>query len=188
MIRRNGKVFISHTLQDEALYTSLVDRLAQKKIDVWSTIQPDDSDTQLSQKTRNEIAARDVFLRICTPEAARSARMQMEAWAFGATQVDDNKNGTPNQHIRIDLVMDTAYAPDPAHPAYLTIDGITRPMNDWLVVLYREMGRMQARRAMSRRTMTIVVVVCVIAAFLLVCGLLGVLGLFGSTTFFIPGT
>jgi len=186
MIIRNGKVFISHAVEDEALYAPLVTKLTQKEIDVWSKIMPEDSDAQLSQKTRREIAARDVFIRICTPAATRSERMRMEAWAFQNSRDDDNRKGTPNQHIIIDLVMDTAYTPGPGPESYLTIDTTSRPMNDWLVVLYNEMGKMQARRAMSRRTMTIVIAVSVIAAFLLVSCLLALAVLFRSTTFFIP--
>ena len=184
MILRNGKVYISHTREDEGRYASLVAKLTQKQIDCWSTLSPEDSDSQLSKKTQEEIVGRDVFLRICTPAAARSVRMQLEAWTFGATQALDAQNGTPNQHIRIDLVMDTAYTPEPAQPTYLTIDAITRPMNDWLVVLYREMGRMQATQEMTRGTMTIIVAVCVILAFLLVLALLAFFVLFQGTGFF----
>jgi TIR domain len=186
MIIRNGKVFISHAVEDEALYAPLVARLTQKDINVWSKIMPEDSDTQLSQRTRREIASRDVFIRICTPATARSERMRMEAWAFQSSRDEDTRKGTRNQHIMIDLVMDPAYTPGPGPESYLTIDTTSRPMNDWLVVLYNEMGKMQAKRAMSRRTMTIVVSITVIAAFLLVLCLLAFFVLFGSTTFFIP--
>jgi hypothetical protein len=186
MIIRNGKVFISHAVEDEALIAPLVARLTQKDINVWSKIMPEDSDTQLSQKTRREIAARDVFIRICTPAATSSERMRMEAWAFQSSRDEDTRNGTRNQHIMIDLVMDPAYTPGPGPESYLTIDTTSRPMNDWLVVLYNEMGKMQAKRAMSRRTMTMVVVITVIGAFLLVLCLLAFLVLFDATTFFVP--
>jgi len=162
MIVRNGKVFISHTPEDEELYAPLVARLNEKQIDYWTTIPPGDSDTQLSPQTLQEIAGRDVFLRICTPTAARSARMRQEATAFHATAQKDIQNGTPNQHIIIDLVMDPAYISDPADNAYLTIDTTTRPMNDWLVVLYSEMGSMQATPTMSRRTLSILIIVGVV--------------------------
>ncbi len=165
----------------------LVERLTEQNINCWSTIPPEDGDNHLSQQTQKEIAGRDVFLRICTPAAASSARMQMEAWAFGATQAQDNQNGTPNQHIRIDLVMDTAYTSDPAHPAYLTINAINRPMNDWLVVLYKEMGRMQATRAMGRRTTHTVVIVSVLVALILMFACVVFFSLFGDTGFFLPG-
>ena len=187
MIRRNGKVYISHAPQDQSKYALLVERLTEKSINCWSTIPPEDSDDHLSQQTQKEIAGRDVFLRICTSAAASSARMQMEAWAFGATQAQDNQNGTPNQHIRIDLVMDTEYISDPAHPAYLTIDGINRPMNDWLVVLYKEMGRMQATRAMTRRTTRTVVIASVVVALILMFACVVFFALFADTAFFLPG-
>ena len=186
MMIRNGKVFISHAAPDEALLAPLVARLRQKDINVWCTILPEDSDAQLGPKTRGEIAARDVFLRICTPAATRCERMRMEAWAFQNSRDQDSRTGTRNQHILIDLVMDPAYTPSPGPEAYLTIDTTSRPMNDWLVVLYNEMGRMQAKRAMSRRSMTLVVGIAVMAAFLLVLCMLAFLVLFGSTTFFIP--
>jgi hypothetical protein len=187
MIRRNGKVFISHTPEDQSKYTLLVEKLTEKGINCWSAISPEDSDNQLSQQTQKEIASRDVFLRICTRTAASLARMQLEAWAFGATQAQDNQNGTPNQHIRIDLVMDTEYVSDPALPAYLTIDAINRPMNDWLVVLYKEMGRMQASRAMGRRSASAVVIVSVVVALILMFACVAFFALFGATGFFLPG-
>ncbi len=187
MIHRNGKVFISHTPEDQDKYALLVAKLTEKQIDCWTALSPEDTETQLSTKTQKEISGRDVFLRICTPAAQRSARMQLEAWAFGATQAEDVSNGKRNQHIRIDLVMDTAYTRDPAHPAYLTIDAITRPMNDWLVVLYKEMGRMQATPAMSHRTMLIIVGASVLAAFLLLLFLFAFFVLFAGTGIFLPG-
>ena len=180
---RNRKVFVSHTTEDEERYAPLLAKLAEKEIDCWSTVAPGDSDSQLSPKTKDEIARRDVFLRICTQAAAKSARMQLEAWAFGATQVDDAHKGTPHQHIRIDLLMDPAYTPEPAQPAYLTINTTNRPMNDWLIVLYREIGKMQATRALSRRSITIIVVICVALGFLLMVCLLSFVILFQGATF-----
>jgi hypothetical protein len=88
--------------------------------------------------------------------------MHREAAAFRAVQHKDAENGTPNQHIMIDLVMDSAYISDPADSGYLTIDTTTRPMNDWLVVVYNEMGIMQATREMSRRTLFILVIVGIV--------------------------
>jgi hypothetical protein len=187
MIRRNGKVYISHAPQDQTKFALLVEKLSEKNIDCWSTILPEDNDSHLSEQTQKEIARRDVFLRICTPAAVSSPRMQMEAWAFGATQAEDSQNGTPNQHIRIDLVMDTEYSADPAHPAYLTINAVNRPMNDWLVVLYKEMGRMQATRAMGRRSTNAVVIVSVVVALILMFACVAFFALFGSTGFFLPG-
>jgi hypothetical protein len=178
MIHRNGRVFISHTPQDEGYFTSLVSRLSEREIDCWSRIQPGDSDTQLSPKTLAEIAERDVFLRICTPAAAASPRMHLEAAALRAKAQIDQERGTPNKHIIIDLVMDPAYIPDPADTGYLTINTTNRPMNDWLVVLYNESGKMQATRAMGRRSMTVVVTVCVVGGFIVVVALLAFLVLF----------
>ena len=178
MILRNGRVFISHMPQDEVYFTSLVSRLTGREIDCWSKIQPGDSDTQLSPKTLEEIAERDVFIRICTLASARSGRMQLEAAALRAKAQEDAVNGTPNKHVIIDLVMDSTGTPDPADKGYLTIDTLNRPMNDWLVVLYNEMGKMQATRAMGRRTMTVVVTACVVGGFIVVLALLAFFVLF----------
>src|SRR5262249_25115625 len=102
MILRNGRVFISHTSQDEGYLTTLVERLSMREIDCWTKIQPGDTDTQLSPKTLEEIAGRDVFIRICTPAAALSPRMQLEAAALRAKAQEDAERGSPNQHIMID--------------------------------------------------------------------------------------
>jgi hypothetical protein len=178
MIHRNGRVFISHIPQDKEYFTSLVSRLSEREIDCWSTIQPGDSDTQLSPRTLAEIAERDVFLRICTPAAASSPRMHLEAAALRAKAQEDVDNGSPNKHIIIDLVMDPTYTPDPTDTGYLIIRTTNRPMNDWLVVLYNESGKMQATRAMGRRSMTVVVTVCVVGGFILVVALLAFFVLF----------
>ncbi len=172
MIVRNGRVFISHMAQDEGYFTSLVSQLSEREIDCWSSIQPGDSDTQLSPKTLEEIGRRDVFLRICTPAAAGSPRMHLEAAALRAKAQEDQERGSANKHIIIDLVMDPTCTPEPADKGYLTIDTTNRPMNDWLVVVYNETGKMQATRAMGRRTMTVVVTVCVVGAFIVVLALL----------------
>ncbi|MGO8946487.1 MAG: hypothetical protein ACLQUY_02245 [Ktedonobacterales bacterium] len=186
MIHRNGKVYISHIPEDAEKYASLVAKLNAKQIDCWTTISPEDSDSYLSETTQKEISGRDVFLRICTTASAQSPRMQLEAWSFGATQGEDANTGTRNQHIRIDLVMDRSYTPEPDHQAYLTIDTTRRPMNDWLVVLYKEMGRMQATRQVSRRTTAIVVGVCVVAAVLVLTAVLVLLILLDGTVYVTP--
>jgi len=162
MVVRNGKVFISHTAEDTRLLTPLLARLEEKQVDYWITTLPGDSDTQLSPQTLDEIAGRDVFLRICTLAAAGSARMRRESAAFRAVQQKDVENGTPNQHIIIDLVMDSAYVSDPADSAYLTIDTTSRPMNDWLVVLYNEMGQMQPTQEMSQRSLLVLVIIGIV--------------------------
>jgi hypothetical protein len=179
MAVRNGRIFISHTTEDQDRIAPLVTRLTQKRIDCWTTISPGDTDTDLSPGTEKEIAERDVFLRICTLAALRSSRMRLEANSARAQQQEDTRNGSPNRHIMIDLVMDGgASSPDPADRGYLTIDTTARPMNDWLVVLYNEAGMMQAKRAMSRRTMTIVAVISVIFALLLLYGIWAFFALF----------
>jgi hypothetical protein len=104
--------------------------------------------------------------------------MHLEAAALRATAQVDQERGTPNKHIIIDLVMDPAYTPDPADTGYLTINTTNRPMNDWLVVLYNESGKMQATRAMGRRSMTVVVTVCVVGGCIVVVALLAFFVLF----------
>jgi|GEM_PF-3288389 hypothetical protein len=168
MILRNGKIYISHAAGDEALYAALVTKLAEKHVNCWTAIDAEDSDSQLSARTQQELAGRDVLLRICTPAAKQSARMRLETAAYRAIQQEDANRGAANQHIIIDLIMDPAYTPDPADPAYQTLNTTNRPMNDWLIVLYNEVGRMQAKRALSQRAMTILVIVCVIIALLLI--------------------
>jgi len=186
MAVRNGRIFISHTKEDQDRIAPLVTRLTQKQIDCWTTISPGDTDTDLSPRTEKEIAERDVFLRIYTPAALRSSRMRLEANSARAQQQEDIRNGTPNQHIIIDLVMDGgASSPDPADRGYLTIDTTARPMNDWLIVLYNEAGVMKAKRAMSRRTMTIVVATSVIFTLLMLYCILAFFALF-EAVFKIP--
>jgi hypothetical protein len=178
MALRNGRIFISHTAEDQGQIAALVKRLSEKEVDCWTTIAPGDTDTELSPQTQKEISGRDVFLRICTPAAARSGRMRLEASSVRALQEDDIRNGTPNRHVIIDLLMDPASSPDPAEKGFLTIDTTTRPMNDWLVVLYNEAGKMQATPAMSRRTITIVVALVVIIAAILLIAVLAFFVLF----------
>ena len=159
---------MSHTAEDQSRIASLVTRLTEKQVNCWTTISPEDTDTELSPRTEKEISQRDVFLRICSPAALRSGRMRLEASSARARAEEDMRNGTPNRHIIIDLLMDgSASSPDPAEKGYLTIDTTSRPMNDWLVVLYNEAGTMKAKRALSRRAMTIIVVVSVICAVIL---------------------
>lgn len=167
MAVRNGRIFISHTAEDQSRIAPLVTRLTEKQVNCWTTISPEDTDTELSPRTEKEISQRDVFLRICSPAALRSGRMHLEATSARARAEEDIRNSTPNRHIIIDLLLDRTSSPDPAEKGYLTIDTTSRPMNDWLVVLYNEAGTMKAKRALSRRAMTIIVVVSVTCAVIL---------------------
>jgi hypothetical protein len=186
MAKRNGRIFISHTAEDRDRIDPLVQRLTEKQANCWTTISPGDTDSELTAQTQKEIAGRDVFLRICTTAALRSGRMRLEAESARAVQQDDVRNGRPNRHIIIDLLMDPNSGPDPAERGYLTIDTTTRPMNDWLVVLYNDAGRMQATRAISRRSTSAVVIISVVVAVLLLFLCVAFFALFQGTFIFMP--
>ena len=172
MILRNGRVFISHMAKTRGTSPRCSVDSPSGRSTAGPSIQPGDSDTQLSPKTLEEIGRRDVFLRICTPAAAESARMHLEAAALRAKAQEDQERGY-HQQARHHRSGDGPHlTPDPADTGYLTIDTTNRPMNDWLVVVYNETGKMQATRAMGRRTMTVVVTVCVVGAFIVVLAIL----------------
>ena len=74
----NGQVFISHTNDGHEQCTAMYRYLTSRGVDCWYDAHNMVPGQILTTEMQREIAARDVFLRVCTPQATNSFYMQLE--------------------------------------------------------------------------------------------------------------
>ncbi len=148
----NGKVFVSHTHADNERCEPLLAALDAWRIEYWYDGQQLDAGQQLSPRLQEAITQRDVLLRVCTTNTARSYWMNLEQSAFRATQFQQRKGASPRKSI--DLVLDEGYTPQNAERADITITAVNTPSRVWLAALAAALGvkqREEPRGAISRR-------------------------------------
>ncbi|MGH2517667.1 MAG: toll/interleukin-1 receptor domain-containing protein, partial [Ktedonobacterales bacterium] len=75
----NGKLFISHTHEDNALCEPLLAALDAWQLDYWFDVAQLVPGEMIPDRIQRAIPERDIFLRVCTPAAQRSFWMAREA-------------------------------------------------------------------------------------------------------------
>lgn len=158
---RNGKVYVSHAPEDVARCTPLVQALKERNINCWFETKQYETGQQLSERTLRAVTDRDVFLRVCTPAAQRSAQMKLEAESFRRLQAADRERGNADQRLFVNVILDPAYPRGSEDVSDLTIDATNKPLSAWIVAMYREAGKVKATREMSQRTLAILVTLVV---------------------------
>lgn len=156
---RNGKVYISHPMEDDALANSLVETLKARHVDVWYERMANDALGALDPAAQREIDGRDIFIRILTRHTAASRQMALELEAFERAQALDGR------HARIDLLMDSAYA-QPADSSARTINTTDKPESFWLPSILSEVGRLNTSLRNSNALYVAIAVAVVVIAFL----------------------
>ena len=150
----NGKVFISHSHDDNARCAPLLAALDAWGVDYFFDTQGLGAGQQLNERIQQEIASRDIFVRICTAAVQRSFWMSLEVNAFRGLQAEDRKRGRGNRRVLINLILDGDYSREPFDNATLFIDGASRPRAVWLGELGRALGvSAPTKPAVSRRTL-----------------------------------
>lgn len=142
-MRGNGKVFISHAHDDNARCAPLLAALDAWRVDYWFDTRRLEAGDDLSQTIQRAIAARDIFLRICTPAAQRSYWVKLETGAFRGLQARQHSTGSVGgaaARVLINLILDAGYEPEPFDYAHLFIDASARPQREWLDELRRALG------------------------------------------------
>lgn len=136
----NGKVFISHAHDDNQRCAPLLAALDAWGVDYWFDTRRLEGGDDLSQTIQRAIAARDVFLRICTPAAQRSYWVKLETGAFRGLQARQHRAGGEPARVLINLILDAGYEPEPFDYAHLFIDASAKPQREWLDELRRALG------------------------------------------------
>lgn len=136
----NGKVFVSHSHEDNARCAPLLAALEAWGVDYWFDTQGLGAGQQLTERIQREIAQRDVFLRICTAATQRSFWMNLEANAFRGLQAEDRRHRRGDKRLLINLILDGDYSREPFDNATLFIDAASRPRAVWLGELGRALN------------------------------------------------
>ncbi|HEU5437837.1 MAG TPA: toll/interleukin-1 receptor domain-containing protein [Ktedonobacterales bacterium] len=151
-MRGNGKVFISHTHNDNEICAPLLAALDAWGMDYWFDTQQLDPGQHLSERIQEAIAERDIFIRVCTPATQNSYWMTLEMNAFRGLQLDDQQRKRGNRRLSVNLVLAPGYQPAVSDRADLLIEASNRPPRAWLSELRDALELTVARaRRMSRR-------------------------------------
>ena len=139
-MRGNGKVFISHAHDDNERCAPLLAALDAWGVDYWFDTRRLEAGDDLSQTIQRAIAARDIFLRICTPASQRSYWVKLETGAFRGLQARQHRASGEPARVLLNLILDSGYEPEPFDYAHIFIDASTRPRREWLDELRRALG------------------------------------------------
>lgn len=85
-MRGNGRAFVSHAYQDNGRCQPLLAALASWGVDTWFQVEREEADEQLSPRVEQDIAERDLFIRICSADADRSHWVRLETETFRRLQ------------------------------------------------------------------------------------------------------
>lgn len=118
----NGHIFICHAPEDAARCAPLLAALQAWGADYWYVDSATtDAASELTSAQRQAITDRDIFIRICTPAAQRSAPVAHATAAFRAAIMVDHEQGR-EQRTLINLIRDPAYIREPFDHATIFID------------------------------------------------------------------
>lgn len=148
----NGRIFISHSHDDNARCAPLLTALDAWDVDYIFDTGDLAAGQPLPDGTLRELGARDILLRVCTGATPRSPAMNLEVTTFRGLQADDQRQGHGDRRALINLILDADYQRGPFEAATLFIDAVSRPRAVWLGDLARAIGvRGRPRRRLSRR-------------------------------------
>lgn len=146
-MRGNGKVFISHAHDDNTRCASLLAALDTWQVDYWFDTRRMEAGDDLTHAIQTAIRERDIFIRLCTPAAQRSFWVRLETGAFRGLQAKDHREGRESPRVLINLIMDSAYEPEPFDYAHIFVDAARKPEAEWLAELRRALGVTHAQAA-----------------------------------------
>src|SRR5258708_19905398 len=95
----NGRVFISHSHDDNARIILLLAALDAWGVDYWFDMQGLSAGQRRDERVQPELTTRDVFLRICTYALRRSFWPHPKATAFRARPAADLPNAHPTKPL-----------------------------------------------------------------------------------------
>lgn len=152
----NGKVFISHTHEDNARCAPLLAALDAWGVDYWFDVEQLAAGQHISERVQQAISERDIFIRIGTAPSRISLWTALELAAFRGLQLDAKRERRAHQRLSLTVILDPAYtssAPIAAGVSDRTdvvIDSTGKTQPQWLADLRNALGLTQ-RRGISRR-------------------------------------
>jgi outer membrane protein assembly factor BamB len=147
----NGKVFVSHTHEDNERCVALLAALDAWGVDYWFDTEQLAPGSQLSDRIQQGLAERDILLRVCTPAAQQSFWMDREAAAVRGMRADAQSRGQPDRRTIIFLILAPGYVLGPNDNADVVIDATAASRADTLKRLRTALGVAPAQRRISRR-------------------------------------
>ncbi|HKT40070.1 MAG TPA: toll/interleukin-1 receptor domain-containing protein [Ktedonobacterales bacterium] len=169
----NGKVFISHTHEDNAACMPVLAALDAWQVDYWFDTAQLSAGLELLANIQRGLAGRDIFLRICTP-AANVSPWMAEEHKLARTLRAPNRR----QRRMIDLIVKPGYVLSAEETHDLVIDTTKLPQIEWLRQLREALEVPSRERRVSRRAVLGVGITSLAA--------LGGMGLAGKLLFFTP--
>lgn len=169
----NGKVFISHTHEDNAACAPVLAALDAWQVDYWFDLAQLSAGLELLEHIQRGLQDRDIFLRICTPAALASQWTAQE-------QILARTMRAPNRGLRrmINLIVKPGYIVQPDEAKDITIDATRQPEVVWMRQLREALEIPSRERRVSRRAVLGVGITSLAA--------LSGLGLAGKLLFFTP--
>jgi formylglycine-generating enzyme required for sulfatase activity len=136
----NGRIFISHTHNDNERCLPLLAALDAWDADYWFDTQRMDAGTELTDAIQRAISERDIFIRVATAETANSYWMNKERDAFMGLQAAEYHQGQRDKRHLILLRLDAAYQIQPLEHGTIWIEAAGKPMREWIAALRRALG------------------------------------------------
>src|SRR5260370_4275832 len=142
----NGKVFISHTQQDNTASASALAALDAWRADYWSDLEQLSGGLELLEHIQRGLQDRDIFIRICPPAAHASTCTPQE-------QMLARTMRAPNRGLRrmINLIVKPDYIVQPDEVNDITIDTMRQPEVVWMRQLRKALEIPSRERRVSRR-------------------------------------
>jgi outer membrane protein assembly factor BamB len=169
----NGKVFISHTHEDNAACAPVLAALDAWQVNYWFDLAQLSAGLELLEHIQRGLQDRDIFIRICTP-AALASRWTAQEQTLARTLRAPNRG----QRRMINLIVKPGYVVQPDEANDITIDTTSQPEVVWMRQLRGALEIPSRERRVSRRAVLGVGITSLAA--------LSGLGLAGKLLFFTP--
>ena len=141
----NGKVFVSHTHEDNAACAPVLAALDAWQVDYWFDLGQLSAGLELLETIERAQEGRDIFLRICTPAALASPWMAQER------KLARSLRAPSGERRMIDLIMKPGYVISAEEAHVRVIDATQQPEVEWLRQLREALGIPSRERRVSRR-------------------------------------
>src|SRR6478752_3113192 len=142
----NGKIFVSHTHEDNDVCAPLLAALDAWQVNYWFDTAQLSAGLELLDNIQRGMQERDIFLRICTPTANASPWMAQEEKLARTLRA-------PNRRQRrvILLIMKPGYIVLPEEAGDIIIDATQLPQVEWLRQLREALDVPSRERRINRR-------------------------------------
>lgn len=142
----NGKVFVSHTHEDNAACAPLLAALDAWQVDYWFDTAQLTAGLELLDNIQRGLVGRDIFLRVCTPAANASPWMAEEQKLARTLRAP---SGGPRRMI--ELIVKPGYGVTASEADDVVIDATQQSEVEWLRQLREALGVPSRERRVSRR-------------------------------------